>query len=79
MLVTKNEKKLPSAFALLLIITRAFVVAVESSTSANISATASESLVVVDKTICVTEASVALLNLRIPEPGLPELVEVEKS
>jgi hypothetical protein len=42
-------------------------------------ATESESSVVVDKIICVTEARVELLNLITPEPGLPDDVDVENS
>jgi hypothetical protein len=36
-----------------------------------------ESAVVVERMICVTDPSVALLNLSTPLPGLPELVDVE--
>jgi hypothetical protein len=36
-----------------------------------------ESAVVVERTICVTDANVALSNLSTPVPGLPELVDVE--
>jgi hypothetical protein len=36
-----------------------------------------ESAVVVERMICVTDASVALSNLSTPLPGLPELVDVE--
>jgi hypothetical protein len=43
------------------------------------SATESESSVVVDITICVTDAKVELLNLITPEPGLPDDVDVENS
>jgi hypothetical protein len=43
------------------------------------SATESESSVVVDKIIFVTEARVELLNLITPEPGLPDDVDVENS
>jgi hypothetical protein len=43
------------------------------------SATESESSVVVDKIIFVTEARVELSNLITPEPGLPDDVDVENS
>jgi hypothetical protein len=50
---------------------------VESSIKSRISEIPKESAVVVEITICVTDPSVALLNLSTPLPGLPELVDVE--
>jgi hypothetical protein len=50
---------------------------VESSIRSRISEMPKESAVVVEITICVTDASVALSNLSTPVPGLPELVDVE--
>jgi hypothetical protein len=75
--VTKNEKKLASPLALLRIETRALLAEVESSIKSRISEIPKESAVVVEITICVTDANVALLNLSTPLPGLPELVDVE--
>jgi len=56
---------------------RALSVDVESSIRSRIAETESESFVVVETIICVTDARVALLSLITPEPGLPELVDVE--
>ena len=79
MLVTRNEKKLASPLVLLRIKTLALFAEVESSIRAKMLATLNESLVVVERTICVTEDKVPELNFRFPLPGLPELVDVEKA
>jgi hypothetical protein len=50
---------------------------VESSIKSRISEMPKESAVVVERTICVTDANVELLNLSTPLPGFPELVDVE--
>jgi hypothetical protein len=75
--VAKNEKKLASPLALLRIDIRALLDDVESSIKSRISEIPKESAVVVESIISVTDASVALLNLSTPLPGLPELVDVE--
>jgi hypothetical protein len=75
--VTRNEKKLASPLALLRIETRALSAEVESSMRSRMSEIPKESAVVVERIICVTDPSVALLNLSTPLPGLPELVDVE--
>ena len=51
MLVTRKEKKLPSPFVLLVIVTIALFVELESSIKAKMLATDKASKVVVDKTI----------------------------
>jgi hypothetical protein len=52
---------------------------VESSIKSRISDTPNESDVVVESIILVTDERVALLNFKVPLPGLPELVDVENS